>query len=153
MLQHDLHHYHEENAQGIVIPKPQLQAFLRSRLYHLGFTQPYEYLAQIIFARKSGQDIAAFYDTWDNNADHEILTNEKKHNDMVQARDELLMLFSHFLNCCPLTSFLIHCDILQIDELPDGLMVIYTIDKDQIDSTTVYGNKPYGYVPGTIMGF
>lgn len=150
MLDPEMMQY-DPNAQAMVIGRPLLPAFLRTRLRRLGFDTPYDYLSHLIFARKSGQDIAAFYDNWDNNTDCDILINPERLEDMIQARDELLFIFNNFLNTCPMTSFLIHTDIYQIDEQPNGLVVYYTIDKDQIDSTQ-YGNLPWGYVPGTLRG-
>ena len=151
MLDAQMMNEYDPNMKAIVIGKPILQAFLRTRLRRLGFPNPYDYLAHLIFARKSGQDIAAIYDNWDNNTDLEIMADPIKQNEMQIARDELLTIFNNFLNCCPLTSFLIHTDVIQIDELPDGLVVYYTPDPDQVEST-FSGNLPWGYVPGTLMG-
>jgi hypothetical protein len=143
---------HVPNMQSVIIPKPILPAFLRRELRVLGYPDPYMWLNTIIFARKSGQDLAAFYDTWENETDPSIHSNDAIQCRMIDAREKLLQIFTEYLNVSLLTSFLVHLDIMQIEEIEQGLILYYMVDMDQIDSTTLYGNLPYGYLAGTLVG-
>lgn len=136
----------------MIIAKPTLPGFFRTRLRRFGITTPYDFLDSVISSRKTGNDIADFYGAWDNSIDVESTLDMTKSSELSEAQETLRQTLSDFLDVCPMTSFLMHTEIREIEELPNGLLITYAIDHDQMVHT-LSGSLPDGYVPGTFRGY
>lgn len=136
---------------SMIIGKPTLPSFLRTKLRMIGITTPYDFVYYILESRKTGNDLACFYDNWSNLVDYSH-ADSKKLDEIAVFQDQLLTTLSSFLDTCPLTSFLLHCDIKAIEELPDGLKISYVVDRTQVENTMA-NVPPFGYIPGTIVGY
>lgn len=136
---------------SMIIGKPILPSFLRTKLRMIDLPAPYDFIYYILESRKSGNDLACFYDSWSNMVDCSQ-ADSKKLEEISVIQDQLLTTLSGFLDACPMTSFLLHCDIKAIEELPDGLKISYVVDRTQIENTMANA-PPFGYIPGTIAGY
>lgn len=136
----------------MIISKPVLPGFFRTRLRRFGITSPYDFLDTLISSRKSGNDIADYYGAWDNTIDVESTLDMTKSSELNEAQETLRQTLSNFLDVCPMTSFLIHTEIREIEELPNGLLITYAADLGQMESTQS-GFLPDGYIPGTFRAF
>lgn len=142
---------HDQPPSSIIIGKPKLTPFLRTKLRMVGLYNPYSFIDAILTSRKTGYDIQNYYDTWDNQIDASKITDANRVEiDVIQ--DQLLTILTNFINSCPLTSYLLHMEIKEIIELPDGLRVDFFVDQEQIDNTR-YNQPPEGYVHGTLVGY
>lgn len=140
--------YIDPLAQSVIIGKPRLRSFLRTKLRMIGIVEPYDLLDSILTSRKTGYDIANYYDTF-SNLTSDSLQGTSDHTDV---QEELRELLSSFIDTCPMTSFLLHVQIVSIVELPDGLQIFYLIDREQLENTR-FNQPPEGYIPGTIVGY
>lgn len=136
---------------SVIIPKPRLTPFLRTKLRMIGIHSPYDFIDTILTSRKTGYDLAIYYDTWDNLVDNNKITPQNQ-AEILGMQDTLLTTLTQFIDFCPLTSFLLHTEIKTIDELPDGLQINYLVDREQIENTH-FNQPPEGYVKGTLVGF